>query len=285
MTIGGTVTYVALSANAKHKLDSGLAMNTLLENVVSTLNSTAAFNQTVKNNPGAFSCIGNSCYTGPIGGNLKVYDESGTLIVDSSATSGNDLTGAVCNSYNPSKSDGNCVFRFDVTWKALCNPNPCAYPQVQVTINAHYSPTDTNQQINRTFTFLRGEAQANDFQSICQSLGGAYNASTNSCQSPWQTTCPNPGHVVIGIDPSTNRLICGVPFSASCPAGSFMRAVDANGVPACVALACTAKWKPPVDWTAQPPAWTYDYWQGGGGDGGGGDGSCDGSGGGGGCGK
>lgn len=281
--MGGVATYVKLSSDTKRKLDTGLALSGIKENMIRTMNSGAAWTVMVAENP-SLACLkvgSPGCADGTTGP-IAVYDSSGKMISGVQQTSGFDRSGEPCNTYNPAGSTTGCVFRYNVRWTAMCSFTPCLDPQIRVTGELEYSPTDPKHKNEvdskrYSFNFFRSETVMNSLEAVCVSIGGTFNAGTNSCQLPWSNfTCPQ-GTVIRGLN-AGNQPNCYYPSAVACDSSTtILRAVDSGGLATvanqgCQPLTCTGDMAP-TGWKEEPPGLSFSDWT----SSGSGDGGCDGA--------
>lgn len=283
--MGGVATYVKLTGDVKRKLDMGLVLENVRENLTTTINSPGAWNMTVEKNSNLECLKINSpgCTNGATG-DISIYSISGEIVNASAPNAGFDRTGTPCNTFNATAGDAACVFKYRIQWVAQCTFAPCRDPQVRIVTSLLYSPNDPKlkDEVHTdkySFSFYRSETVHNPIEAVCVSLGGIFDSATNSCQLPWAGfSCPA-GQMLRGLN-SANIPQCYNPASVSCGAGGgLMRAIRPDGTAFCAALSCSS-WTAPTGWIEEPPGLTFDDWT----NSGGGDGGCDGGGGDGGCG-
>jgi hypothetical protein len=156
------------------------------------------------------------------------------LSTTDSSSSGLDVNGRPCNSFNAVSGSDQCPFRIEASWVPLCQAD-CFSPEVRIRVNFIYRPSEANANrmvLNMDrYTFrLYRLPFAETAESTCIAQGGAY--VNGVCIIDPRAPCPD-GTAVSGFT-SDNTRICRPPHGTfRCPDGTYLNGVDAEGNPIC----------------------------------------------------
>lgn len=164
----------------------------------------------------------------------KLLSASGLTIVDgSSAGNGFTAKGERCDSYDEVDGNDACPIRVKVTWEPLTSST---LPTVAVQAKFEYKPKTFGLALNiAKYNFTEKKpGVVNSVESSCESLGGTFDSTTNTCSLPPLGSCPD-GSIVTGFN-SDGSKICkkiNTLLGADCPEGQMVVGFDKDGKQIC----------------------------------------------------
>jgi hypothetical protein len=233
----------------KSRINDQLSTFLFRARVMGVLGSQEGMARTIAKNP-IMSCMNDKVNKGclslkssaPIP--IKLVDANDTVLTDPSNPSlGFAPDGSICTSYNSSSGNDACPFRFDITWKPICDPDitdSCYNPQSEVkasfTAKARTKNTAVFQSSNMDFTIYPA-AVINNAQNQCSAFGGTFNQAAGTCALPMyqESECP-PGYIVKNLNNNGTTFNCALLLSGTCPPGQAVSGVDTNNKVTCKSI-------------------------------------------------
>lgn len=244
----GLTTIAALNAKSQKTLNSTLRMEELRERITDVIRDPASWATTVQNSAN-LNCLktASDCraLSNPAQPNaIRIFSADGTQLTDdgSNPRFGFDLDGKPCSAFSNS-GNADCPFRVNVTWTAICDPNPvlpCMSPGARLQGTIVFNPGGSdNPNLNqnlRSFNLTVGKMFS--LYMACKAVSGNFDPATSTCRlNMVGKSCPS-GQVVVGIEPDTHIMICGPLWTGSCPGGRVLQGVNGGGAPTCIAVQC-----------------------------------------------
>lgn len=129
------------------------------KNIFNSLSSSQAFLLTVQDADNSdMQCLDPTvipaipCVANPAGYVFRLRNAANEIIMDNDATSGININGETCDTYNAASGNIHCPFKYELTWKPLCPPvGACMNPAIEITGTFKFSiggnpfPLNTSQ--------------------------------------------------------------------------------------------------------------------------------------------
>ncbi|MFZ4404661.1 MAG: hypothetical protein ACOYOK_11215 [Pseudobdellovibrionaceae bacterium] len=156
-------------------------------------------------------------------GAISIYNLKDTKIAGQEGTWGWDKNAVACSLLSPaedySANSKSCLFRFNVTWEAVCSASPCVNPLVK--LNFQFAGNENTKLNSAKYSFEVLQSSENEKQVMaCDMFKGAYQ--NGVCDIPLFTPCPT-GTYLNGFFES--KPICKPLPAVACPAGKFLASI------------------------------------------------------------
>ncbi len=253
----GTSTMVFNMMNSNNYVTMGNSALNLKAELTSILTDDRAWVRTINDiavNPdaiAAFNCLRNNTACNPSGVYTftpKLANNSlfrATYNPQTSAASGFNLNGAICNAYSAATPNDLCPIRYTFTWQPICpSAGPCVRPQVRIRLIFNFSATSKYGQLNPerygNDNIIIGNQSNMYSESSCILLGGTWNSATQACKpaevtvfcarSSYSTTIQR----VCGTSSGGSAPTCGA-YTGACSCSNNYPTYAANGQCGCTA--------------------------------------------------
>lgn len=163
---------------------------------------------------------------------ILVKDRDGRVISDTSQpTSGFDVRGQPCTTFDGVNGSDQCPYRVGVSWRAFCAIN-CVNPEVRVRVDFVHKPGPGTPQKNITrYNFkLYRNSSPDTVATTCANQGGTLVGGV--CVIDSTPTC-SAGQAVVGFTAEGEKICGALSATYSCPPNQFLQGVDPNGNPIC----------------------------------------------------
>jgi len=220
------VNWATSTQKGKKDIDTKATVRAIMDQISNSIDNDQAFFNTASNNP-SLNCFvnGGSCPMGPIGP-INVYLAGplgpNSIFASSNLSTGFDLGGKPCTSFDSVNGNDQCPIRFEVTGEMACSANGVCTatvnstqkvsidPQLRINIKLKFKPRTAanfgslNEEQVYNINFDRGQNKGVT-QNYCAAIGGIYNTSSKFCILNTQGDCPA-GTYMTGIDGNGGRV-------------------------------------------------------------------------------